>query len=317
MALSLADKWVWDFWFARDGETFHIFYLQADRALKEEHLRHWHVSIGHAKSTDLINWTILPDAIRPAPDAEAFDSYTTWTGSVIRHDGLWYMFYTGGKRSEDALVQRVGAATSADLITWQKLAENPLIEADPRWYELLDLDAWHDQAWRDPWVFRGEDGAFHALMTARSKDGAPDARGVIGHARSADLKRWEVLPPLVACDDFGYLEVPQVEQIGGRYYLLFSCPRPYYSEARKARTSTRAHIHYLVGDSALGPFRYEGGVLQTDHDAPLYSGKLIQGADGVWYLMGFHDTDSAGTFHGVISDPIPVSVDDAGRLVCK
>ncbi len=35
-------------------------------------------------------------------------------------------------------------------------------------------------------------------MTARSRTGDPAERGVISHARSADLLGWEVLPPLTA-----------------------------------------------------------------------------------------------------------------------
>jgi beta-fructofuranosidase len=46
------------------------------------------------------------------------------------------------------------------------------MEADPRWYELLDLDAWDGQAWRDPWVIADPAGnGHHALVTARSRSG--------------------------------------------------------------------------------------------------------------------------------------------------
>jgi beta-fructofuranosidase len=27
MPLRLPDKWVWDFWLARDGEDYHVYYL--------------------------------------------------------------------------------------------------------------------------------------------------------------------------------------------------------------------------------------------------------------------------------------------------
>ena len=91
----------------------------------------------------------------------------------------WAMFYTGSRRSENGLIQRIGMATSPDLMHWTKDPANPLIEADPAWYELLDLDAWHDQAWRDPWVFQHPaTGEFHALITARVRSGPPHGRGV-------------------------------------------------------------------------------------------------------------------------------------------
>jgi len=85
MALHLEDKWVWDFWFAVESEDYHIFYLQASRALENPDMRHWNVSIGHAVSRDLRQWRILPDALHPSDPAiepEAFDNHTTWTGAV-------------------------------------------------------------------------------------------------------------------------------------------------------------------------------------------------------------------------------------------
>ncbi len=97
------------------------------------------------------------------------------------------------------------------------------MNADARWYELLDRRWWVDQAWRDPWVFQHPyTGDFHAFITARANHGPADERGVIGHARSVDLVHWEVLPPFTEPGDFGQMEVPQLTRIGGRYHLLFS-----------------------------------------------------------------------------------------------
>ncbi|GAB4573740.1 MAG: hypothetical protein Kow0077_17010 [Anaerolineae bacterium] len=323
MALHLDDKWVWDFWLAQDGPDYHCFYLQADRSLGEERLRHWHVSIGHAVSQDLRRWEILPDALRPAGEPasgqpEAWDSYTTWTGSVIRHEGLWWMFYTGSRRSEKGLVQRIGFATSKDLINWRKYPGNPVIEADPRWYELLDLTAWHDQAWRDPWIFQHPTtGDFHALITGRTKDGPADARGVIAHARSTDLIDWEVLPPLTEPGEFGHMEVPQLVQIEGRWILLFSCPVEQYAHARRQRPGIRLQTgtHYLVGDDPLGPFHYlTDEYLVGDETGTLYSGKLVQMPDQTWAFLAFRNMTPEGEFVGDLIDPLPVTVLPDGRL---
>lgn len=324
MPLYIADKWVWDFWFAQDGPDIHIFYLQADRALKDETLRHWNVSIGHAVSQDLHHWEFLPDALLPAGlpadgSPDAWDSRTTWTGSVIKHAGQWFLFYTGSRHSEDGLVQRIGLATSEDLIHWERYAGNPVIEADPRWYELLDRSAWHDQAWRDPYVFQHpQTGEFHAYITGRVKDGPADARGVIAHARSRDLFSWEVLPPVTAPGEFGHLEVPQLLQIGARWYLLFSCPVSEYAAARLGRPGVPVvtGTHYLVADDPLGPFTYlTDEFLVGDEAGTLYSGKLIQGPDGSWQFLAFRNKTPAGQFIGDIIDPLPVVVRADGRLV--
>ena len=56
------------------------------------------------------------------------------------------------------LLQTIGAATSTDLETWHKGPAPPLVTADDRWYERLGGGAWHEEAWRDPWVMRDPGG---------------------------------------------------------------------------------------------------------------------------------------------------------------
>jgi beta-fructofuranosidase len=317
MSLKLPDKWLWDFWFARDGADYHIFYLQAPRSLEREELRHWHATIGHAVSHDLTHWEVLPDALHPGR-AGAWDDFTTWTGSVIKHEDAWHMLYTGTSHAEKGLVQRIGLATSNDLIRWQKHPANPLLEADPRWYELLDLNAWHDQAWRDPHVFRHPaDGDFHCFITARANSGPPDGRGVIGYARSPDLVRWEVQPPLTYPGDFGELEIPQLVEIDGRYYVLFSSLTRSHSAWRRERTRLEpvSGSHYLVGEYPLGPFRFSSdNFLMGDPIGLFYGGKLVQGQDDQWYYLTWRHFSRRGRFLGDLIDPLPVTVDRWGDL---
>lgn len=316
--LRLPDKWVWDFWLAKDGPDFHLFFLQAPRALGDPDLRHWNVSIGHAVSQNLRDWEILPDALKPSVSSDTWDNYTTWTGSVIQHAGLWYLFYTGCCREESGLIQRVGLATSKDLINWQKHPDNPLLEADPRWYELLDLDAWHDQAWRDPWVFQHPDsGIFHAFLTARIKGGPEDGRGVIAHARSADLIHWEVLPPVSEPGEYGHLEVPQLVEINEHYYLLFSVTREVFSKKRSERTekSPLTGTNYLVADQPLGSFRFATqGTLFADEIGSTYAGKLVQHSRGKWLFLSTRMFTPAGEFLGEIGDPLEIVVGESGSL---
>jgi len=324
MPLELTDRWVWDFWFARNGDDIHIFYLQADKSLNDPDLRHWHPSIGHAVSQDLRNWEILPTAIspagKPAPgQPEAWDSYTTWTGSVIHHAGLWHMLYTGSEHSTRGLVQRIGLATSHDLITWKKHPASPLLEVDNHWYEMLDLDLWHDQAWRDPYVIKHpESNAFHMFLTARVNRGKGDERGVIAQATSSDLINWNVLPPLTQPGEFGQMEVPQWLHIEGRYYLLFSCLPAQFSQQRLSRLGETigGGTFYLMADEPLGSFRVPGdGVLYADKQSSLYSGKLVQDNSGAWQFMAFENTDSNGKFVGRIIDPLPVTIQQDGKLI--
>jgi beta-fructofuranosidase len=325
MSFRLPDKWVWDFWFAHDKGEHHLFYLQAPVALGQPGLRHQNASIGHAVSTDLYSWTVLEDALHPGP-AGAWDDLATWTGSVIEHEGRWYMFYTGIGRAEFGLVQRIGLATSDDLITWEKHPANPLIEPDRRWYGLCEPENWRDQSWRDPWVFKAEhDGSFHALITARARIGPLDGRGVVAHARSVDLIQWEVMPPLTAPGDFAQVECPQLVQIDDRYYILFSCLGEDHSQSRVARLGTDQHTGTFAFSSAelLGPYTNPIGSLAPSGfaDERLYAGKLVE-HDGQLWFMAFRAGGDDGRggqlddddFVGELTDPLPIHLDADGGL---
>ncbi len=229
------------------------------------------------------------------------------------------MFYTGVSVEGDAVVQRAGSATSEDMLRWRKHPKNPLIEADPRYYGQRDPSPLgYERMWRDPWVFRHpKTGEYHALITARTIEGPPDGRGVIGHARSSDLVRWETLPPLTKAGHFYALEVPQLVELGNRYYLLFSAWAEAHSAARRKETRLEpvGGTHYLLADDPLGPFRFSThDFLVGDAVGSLYSGKLVEGPDGRPCYLAWRNFARDGTFVGELADPLPVAVDGEGNL---
>ncbi|WP_162452591.1 family 43 glycosylhydrolase [Phytoactinopolyspora mesophila] len=313
--LQLADHWTWDFWFAQEEDTTHVFYLKAPKSLGDPDLRHVNARIGHAVSTDLRNWTELPDALEPGPEG-SWDDMSTWTGSVIRAEGTWHLFYTGISHAEKGLEQRIGHAVSDDLITWTKDAANPVLEADGRFYEQLDTDVWPDLSWRDPWVYWNEEtGDYRMLLTTRVPTGPLDGRGVIGAARSDDLRMWEALPPVTEPGDFAHLEVPQLVQENGAVYVLFSAYGWANSEQRRRRSPEVTGTHYLVGDSTTGPFRsVTDEFLCGDPRGELYAGRMLRDRSGQLQFFGFVQFPGDEPFVGALSDPIPVDVGADGRL---
>lgn len=308
--LRLADHWVWDSWYVRDGGQVHMFFLRASRALIDPNRRHLHAAVGHAVSTDLRTWTLLPDALTPA-DVPAWDDYATWTGSTVRgHDGRWHMFYTGVARVEGGSIQRIGHAVSDDLVTWERVGDGLVCGADHQWYEDFTPGFWHDEAWRDPWVFFNETSAlWHMIVTARGRIGQSLHRATVGHATSPDLMTWTVRPPLTGETPFGQMEVTQVARIGEQWVLVFCVAAEHVSTDRGLTPQTGTWS--APADSPTGPYHVERAELIGD--GALYAGRIVQDSSGVWNLLGFvHDED--GAFGGYIPDPIPLELTARGTL---
>src|SRR5207249_214482 len=88
LMLRLADDWIWDSWIADDGDLYHLYFLRAPRSLVDPGRRHARATIGHASSSDLVEWTYHGEAVRPDPTG--WDDLALWTGSVVRDDrGVW------------------------------------------------------------------------------------------------------------------------------------------------------------------------------------------------------------------------------------
>jgi beta-fructofuranosidase len=309
--LKLVNSWIWDSWYVFDGERHHAFYLSAPRSLEDPELRHRSPTIGHAVSNDLVDWEVVQDALSPSLEP-AFDSWTTWTGSVVKgDDGLWWMYYTGTSRQDGGDIQKIGAATSPDLMSWTKVSSEALVSADPEHYELLDYNKWHDQAWRDPWVFKHSDGKWHMFITARMNNDSLDTRdrGTLGHAISEDMTKWQVQPPLIpAATGFGQLEVFQVEEVDGKAVLLWCCGPNELSEESKKRYDGQGGMFSVVGDSLLGPFDPTKAV-RFDHPS-IYAARIVQ-HEGSWYMLGFRNEEN-GQFVGELTNPIPVKLQGNG-----
>lgn len=306
MAFSLPDHWVWDFWLADDGATYHLFYLHAPHTLGNPDLRHRNARIGHATSSDLSNWQSHGQILDVGPPG-SFDDTATWTGCVVRApDGRWLLYYTGSRflsPSSNANVETVGVAESDDLFHWRKLP-GPVAVADAWNYETLGSSAWPEEAFRDPWVFAGEDGQWHMLITARANHGEVMERGVIGYATSSDMMSWQVQPALSAVGGgFAHLEVPQIVEVDGSLHLLFCCDSPKLSGRLAGQ---KGGIWSVAVPSALGPYAIERATRLAPEE--LYAGRIAKDRSGRPVLLAFNNVQTGGVFAGSISDPMPVRV---------
>ena len=271
---------------------------------------------GTRSPTDLVHWERVTDALVHG-DAPAFDDLATWTGSVVRHpDGTWFMFYTGATASPGRPnVQRIGLGhlDRPDAAGTKRRPKPVLRGGLPLVRDGSASGMWHDEAWRDPFVFADPDGdGWHMLITARADHGPADDRGVIGHAWSADLRHWEVRPPLSEPGQgFGQLEVIQVEIVDGAPVLVFS------SASRRGGRVPRTPP---AASGPPGPIRCS---VRSTSPAPSWSAtprctsanSSAAATDGAWVMLAFHHEDADGAFVGSVSDPEPVHWD--GRTLTR
>jgi beta-fructofuranosidase len=159
------------------GPTYHMFYQYNPNGPFHGTI-HW----GHAASEDLVHWRHLPIALAPTPGTADEDG--CWSGCAVNHNGTPTLVYSGARGRQ----QRPCLATSTDgLLTWQKYPGNPVIQEPP---PNLDVVAYRDHsAWR-------EDGLWYQLVGA----GIRGRGGAALLYRSADLREWEYLHPLLVGD---------------------------------------------------------------------------------------------------------------------
>ncbi|MDE5598183.1 MAG: glycoside hydrolase family 32 protein [Lachnospiraceae bacterium] len=193
-----------------DGK-YHLFYQYYPY---DSHwgLMHW----GHAVSSDLLHWEYLPAAM--APD-EAYDKDGCFSGSAITlPDGKQLLMYTGVAKEtqEDGSVcevQRQCIATG-DGIDYEKYAGNPVLtEADlPEGSSRVDF--------RDPKIWKGNDGCYYAVVGNRPADGS----GQILLFESPDGFHWKFHK--VLCSNrwrYGRMwECPDFFELDGKQLLLVS-----------------------------------------------------------------------------------------------
>ena len=206
---SREGEYMKDYYVFKDDDTFHLFYNVGNAGESQQWFEEGNEkAFGHATSKDFKTWKHHPRVLEAVPG--------TWEGmvvsapSIIKHEGTYYMFYTG---FDDRVPgkQAIGLATSRDLFKWQRHEGNPVYQA-PSWAERR-ADGWVDC--RDSHVIRYGDGFLLFTMVAKSK-----GKGVIALAESENLTDWKDLGPAV--ETFKEPESPRVFQHGTYFYMFIS-----------------------------------------------------------------------------------------------
>ncbi|MGV3617747.1 MAG: glycoside hydrolase family 32 protein [Fimbriimonas sp.] len=240
---------------------WHVFYQHNPYAPKWDAM-HW----GHAVSDDLIHWEHLPIAL--APDAPYDRVGGVWTGSIVEHAGVFYAFYTAVSDLEKTW-QTQCVATSTDLTTWTKYEHNPLLVAAPTGF---------GPCWRDPCVFRDEDGVWKMLVGSQREGKG----GALLLYESDDLLTWHHVGVSLlgeASETGADFECPDLFPLGDKWVLLTS----------------RGAVHWQVGDwDGRRFYPQRRGVCDgppysaATHDAsPFYAAKTAVAANGRRVMFGW------------------------------
>ena len=148
--------------------------------------RGWH----HSISPDLVHWKHMPIALTPT--INSFDSYGTFTGSVLPGTDVASIIYTGVTKvptEQETIrneglreVQCIATSTDADLRTFHNV-DRPVIETPPPGMKVTGF--------RDPFSWKDGDTWYIGVGSGFSRVG-----GAVLLYRSKDARNWEYLHPL-------------------------------------------------------------------------------------------------------------------------
>ena len=257
-----------DFAFVDAGDTWHIFYTRQYTTGYNDYENQR--LIGHAVSTDpnLYTWTVLRDICDTcavhARDGRIWDNLHVWAPCIIRkpRDITYYMFYTGVQLDtispppnlKTSQIQRVGVATSIDLIHWAQDAAPVFWNKKVSWtyqdstHNVIDIGGgeFYSDAWqfRDPFVMRDPDNDGRYLLYFATIDSCALIAGssgcssqyLVGVPRTpasdpGNPRKWENVGPLLRTSQSHMaadrIESPTTLLRFGSYWLMYTATHYY------------------------------------------------------------------------------------------
>lgn len=310
---TVKGKYYWDPWFIKNNDEYHCFYLQTKKTRKPEQRHLQRIEIGHAVSKNLANWKQLETALKPGRKSE-WDSYALWTGSTLKKGSKYYLFYTGRHHTgKNCWEQKIGFATSKDLITWKKHSKNPVLKADEKWYEtnFNKNKIGKIGAWRDPFVFFDKKNKkYYMTLSARSKSNKKEYNACIALAESKNLKKWKACKPLLAPFLYDEMETSQLIFFKNHYFLFFSISERKLSAPNWAKIHGElCGLHCYYSKNLEGPYKpvnKNGSVFNNCEE--MFNIRIIEQTNDCFNAVGWINYLPTGKFIGQLSKPFKIKI---------
>ena len=240
-----------------------------DGLFKPFYLKNWNPYFGEDRT---LGWHMLTTEDNLHILSEMPTGIRGGTGSVIKVDGVYHLFYCVFRR--DPQRQFVCHAISPDLKTWTPLPEETF-GPDENIYLPTD--------WRDPFVFWNEEEGCWWMILCTQSQGPTKRRGCVGLCKSDDLHHWTCCPPLYdPQESMSAYECPDLFYMNGWWYLVFS------------QFTDRFQTIYRMSRSLKGPW-IRPRVDSFDGRA-FYAAKT--GSDGTHrYIYGWNPTRTQNTWN--------------------
>ncbi|MCD8042829.1 MAG: family 43 glycosylhydrolase [Tannerellaceae bacterium] len=194
-------------------------------------------------TTDLVHWQHYPVAVGIDEEWEK----SICTGSILVEKDKFYAFYSTRVRENEVTAEQLSYAISTDGgRRFEKQLPNPFYFPPEECYP------WD---FRDPKIFKGEDGRFHMFISGYRKDAVMSGYGgYLVHLISGDLQNWTETTPVLE----GQRATPECADYfkwNDWYYLIYS---------------THSETQYLKSRHPFGPWEYPSSQVLWEEWANVY-----------------------------------------------
>lgn len=254
---------------------------------------------GHAVSPDMIHWQHLPIALAPTPGGPDRDG--CWTGTAVVDGNQVAILYTGVVKVGNGQFRQsqcLATSTDPDLNVWKKWPQ-AVIAAPPEGMQVTGF--------RDPSPWRGKNAWYTVVGSGIANRG-----GQVLLYRSADLRQWQYLNPLVTEWE------PGVPGEGGD---MWECPDLFPLEGRHVLIcSSNGKVRWRVGSLDEGAMRFHPEKVGVVDEGAYYAAKSQRDAAGRRILWGWVEETrpqaayEAAGWAGMMSLPRVLTLDAAGGL---